>query len=645
MKTIIFTMKRAKKATFLYILLCSFLFIFLGLVDVYADAPEYNTDEYNINIVINKDNTFEYTEMIDVDFKTPSRGIYRNIPRSGRYSIKNIKVNGYDYKVFNKNRNKVIRIGSPDKFIEGKKQYTIKYTIKGYYQSKGDYLYLDVFPSGWETPIGKVNAHIKFPKDFPMNNLKIYSGKYGDKDLYYGDINIDNDNKTVDFYAENMPDNIGVTIGTDLPNNYWQDVNKKGGFTSLIILLSLIAIVALRLTAGRNPRITEVVEFNPPEDMTPLDIGYVIDGTVDKKDISSMIFYLANKGYITIKEVAENSFEFILRDYPKDEKNSVKLFFDGIFNDGASEGQEDIGKTVDPEKIGSGVADKLVNITGAVEAQFVGENKIFSKKSKTADIVSKTIFFIANILVYIVYKFYTGIDTDEPVSVFVEIFLGLLFASIITAGMFYFVRLYYRKYSGKKASTGLKLTLFSLPYILISFGMAYFTCVRESSIDSIKVFTVYMMFLIASPIFISGMRSRTSENARLMGRILGFKNFISTAEIAKLEELIEGDPDYFYNILPYAYIFGLTKKWANKFDNILDDKHPDWYESDKNVYVPGLMNTAYFATMMNSVSKDMIGTMNIKDTDGFGGFSGGGFSGGGGGFTGGGFGGGGGGAW
>lgn len=645
MKTIIFTKKRAKKATFLYILLCSFLFIFLGLVDVYADAPEYNTDEYNINIVINKDNTFEYTEMIDVDFKTPSRGIYRNIPLSGRYSIKDIKVNGYDYKVFNKNRNKVIRIGSPDKFIEGKKQYTIKYTIKGYYQSKGDYLYLDVFPSGWETPIGKVNAHIKFPKDFPMNNLKIYSGKYGDKNLYYGDVNIDKDNNTVDFYAENMPDNIGVTIGTDLPNNYWQDVNKKGGFTSLIILLSLIAIVALRLTAGRNPRITEVVEFNPPEDMTPLDIGYVIDGTVDKKDISSMIFYLANKGYITIKEVAENSFEFILRDYPKDDKKSVKLFFDGIFNDGASEGQEDIGKTVDPEKIGSGVADKLVDITGTVEAQFVGENKIFSKKSKTADIVSKTIFFIANILVYIVYKFYTGIDTDEPVSVFVEIFLGLLFASIITAGMFYFVRLYYRKYSGKRISTVLKFTLFLLPYIIVSFGMAYFTCLRESSIDNIKVFIVYMVFLLSAPIFISGMRSRTSENARLMGRILGFKNFISNAELAKLEELIEVDPDYFYNILPYAYIFGLTKKWANKFDNILDDKHPDWYESDENVYVPGLMNTAYFATMMNSVSKDMIGTMNIKDTDGSFGFSGGGFSGGGGGFTGGGFGGGGGGAW
>lgn len=643
MKTIIFTRKRAK-ATFLYVLLCSFLFIFIGSTGVYADAPIYDTDRYDIEIVVNKDNSFDYTEKIDVDFQSESRGIYRNIPRSGRYSIKDIDVKGYDYKVYNKERNKVIRIGSPDKFIDGKKEYVIKYKIRGYAQAKGDYLYLDVFPSGWGSQVTKVNAHIIFPHDFPLQDLKTYSGNYKDKGLSYGNVSIDEENHTLDFYAENMPANTGVTIGTNLPKNYWQDVKTKGGYTMFIIPLLFIIIVALRLTAGRNPRITDVVEFNPPEDMTPMEIGYVIDGTVDNKDISSMIFYLANKGYITIREIAKNSFEFVLKNHPKDEKNSVKLFFDGIFSDGASEGEVDKGETVDPNEIGSRLSDKVINIKGAVEAGFVGENRIFSKKSKMADNVSKTIFFIANIVVYMVYKFYTGIDTDDTASVIIEILFGLIYAAIITIGMLYIVRLYYRKYSGKKGSTGLKLTLFSLPYILISFGMAYFTCGRESSIDSIKVFTVYMMFLIASPIFISGMRSRTDENARLMGRILGFKNFISNAEISKLEELIEEDPDYFYNILPYAYIFGLTKKWASKFDGILKDNSPDWYESDNDLYVPGLMNTAYVASVMNSVSKDMIGTMNTVDSEGSGGFfSGGGF--GGGGFTGGGFGGGGGGAW
>ena len=36
----------------------------------------------------------------------------------------------------------------------------------------------------------------------------------------------------------------------------------------------------------------------------------------------------------------------------------------------------------------------------------------------------------------------------------------------------------------------------------------------------------------------------------------------------KLEALVEENPHYFYDILPYTYVLNISKKWINKFENI-----------------------------------------------------------------------------
>ena len=41
-----------------------------------------------------------------------------------------------------------------------------------------------------------------------------------------------------------------------------------------------------------------------------------------------------------------------------------------------------------------------------------------------------------------------------------------------------------------------------------------------------------------------------------------------TAEKDKLESLVEKNPHYFYDILPYTYVLNISKKWIRKFENI-----------------------------------------------------------------------------
>ena len=146
----------------------------------------------------------------------------------------------------------------------------------------------------------------------------------------------------------------------------------------------------------------------------------------------------------------------------------------------------------------------------------------------------------------------------------------------------------------------------------------------------------------------------TRQDVRLYGRILGFKDFIETAELDKLNTLIEEDPKYFFNIIPYAYVFGLTDKWINKFESI-NTKMPEIYTDIKttkrimtgytNDMTRGLSHSRHLASEEDARQQRYI-SENYRDISSYinehthttshhdswtsgGGFSGGGFSGGG----------------
>ena len=61
------------------------------------------------------------------------------------------------------------------------------------------------------------------------------------------------------------------------------------------------------------------------------------------------------------------------------------------------------------------------------------------------------------------------------------------------------------------------------------------------------------------------MTRRTEYGDKILEKTLGFKEFINTAEKDKLETMFESNPDYFYNILPYAMVLGLSSKWVEAF--------------------------------------------------------------------------------
>ncbi len=153
------------------------------------------------------------------------------------------------------------------------------------------------------------------------------------KDRYLGvEYHIDKNKNVIRITGENLIQGTGVTLRADLPEGYWVDPANHDWLIYLLfgILIGIPVLMCLLwLLFGRDPKIIKTVEFYPPEGMTPAEIGYVIDGVIDNKDIVSMITYYASKGYLSIQEYeAMKTTKFMvkkLKDIDSSEKRFAKL--------------------------------------------------------------------------------------------------------------------------------------------------------------------------------------------------------------------------------------------------------------------------------------------------------------------------------
>ena len=89
---------------------------------------------------------------------------------------------------------------------------------------------------------------------------------------------------------------------------------------------------------GKDDKVIETVEFYPPDGFNSLEVGFLYKGYADNKDITSLLIYLANKGYIKITESQRKSlfskykdFKITrLKEYDGDNVNE-ELFLKGLF--------------------------------------------------------------------------------------------------------------------------------------------------------------------------------------------------------------------------------------------------------------------------------------------------------------------------
>ncbi len=185
---------------------------------------------------------------------------------------------------------------------------------------------------------------------------------------------------------------------------------------------------------------------------------------------------------------------------------------------------------------------------------------------------------------------------------------------------------FYRKSLGTGSLTFRVIVWLLIYFVYMStlINSLYFAGKGEGEMYLLIILVVYT---VAMPLLLSNIQSRTEYNRKVYGEILGFKEFIETAELDRINELVESEPSYFYNILPYAYVLGLTDKWINKFNTIKIPEHAGFSSYNATTFDYMRMNM-----IMNSIQHSTYSGIAAAHADsggGIGGFGGGGFSGGG----------------
>lgn len=591
---------------------------------VFASTEGYTIKNYDIDMVVNEDNTFDITEKIDVYFDMAKHGIYRKIPlrnsvkrldgtsSSNRAKISNIKVSE-EYSISQSNGYKILQIGSSSKTLTGEHSYIIKYTynIGNDPLKNADELYFNLIGTEWDTTIEKVSFNITMPKEFDSSSLGFSSGRYATVDSSNVIYSV-NENVINGFTKDELAKGEALTVRLTLPEGYFIEQKRNYALPIGIAVLGIICVtISYKLWKkyGKDRKPVQTVEFYPPDGVNSAELEFLYKGKASNNGIISLLIYLADKGYLKIEETEEKRMFGTskvvkickLREY--DGENSAEAtFFNGLF------ANKDIVTLED-------LQEKFYLTIAKVSSKINSKSNREKIYDKTAG--KKAIFpILMAVLIFV-------LITIIPLAEIGEL-EALPFATLFPSfGYIVIILVTTSKSSSKSAK------IFSIIWVLGFAGIPILGIVLPILLEDKIYLITYIIGTISSIIlgfFAAIMPRRTEYGTEMLGKIMGFKAFLETAEKTKLEALVMENPTYFFDILPYTYALGISNKWIKQFETIAIEP-PDWY------YCPDGFTYHRFERFMydtmRPINRAMVSSPQPESSGGFSGGSGGGFSGGG----------------
>lgn len=560
----------------LYTALLVFILFLLPCFSAFADTSDYNDfiiNNYDVKIDVGEDNILHVTENIDVYFNTERHGIYRNIPR--RFNV--VRENGTSDKAKIKIKN-----------FECSDNYEMDDSIGEYSIQIGD---------ADEYVIGEHKYQLSYDYIIGLDLLE------GADELYFNIIGTEWNTRIKNVSFEiNMPKDfdkskIGFSagyageVGTEIVE-YTVNENTITGYTTMPLGYSNGLTVRIELPEGyfifdnaKQNMIAAVLVIIPAFVLIAVFVIWSIFGK-DKKVVDVVEFYPPKdtncvgvaywyKGMVSGEDVVPLLIELANEGYLTIEEDNASGY--------------------------SYIIRRVKTYDGDDESKKTFMLGLFKRGDTTYKARLENDFYIYIDKIKLMYN-----TSDNRKKVFDKksLVMRMVCWFFSVAAVFLNFKIY--------------IDTYHTPACNIAFAAGLAVCV--------------LAFILS--FFV---RKRTDDGHMVLQQIEGFKTFLETAEKERLEELVEENPEYFYDILPYAYVLGVSKKWIKKFESIAIEP-PNWCHVDHRD-----LGYLYF---INSTLKNCSSTMQSRPVEtgsGSGSVSGGGFSGGG--VSGGGFGGGGGGSW
>ncbi len=665
------------KIAFLVSMLMLLLFSLSGCGTTIDDyVPEFNSryyiNNYEVNIVIGEDNKYEINEKITATFFNNVNGIIRTLPieqtigvpnENGKRSIKN-----YEFEISNFHMN-----NDDGAYVE--EGYSGDYSMKAYYlhlpysmggmpaegeefdsytfdfsytydlgldrDTSKDFVYFNIIGSSVDTHIGNVDFSITFPKEVTeeyRDKLIFYAGRYGQNtegtevEYTYNNENgryilegsySAHSEYIYDFYSYGeyvapvaLYYGEALTVYQPLSEGYF-DVSRSYTFdiVLLVILLALIIVLIVFYVMHRRKHdIIDVVEFKAPDGLTPTEAGYIIDRTVSGDDITSLIVYWASKGYVEIQEKEKKIYIKKLKNLGN-AKEHERLFFNAIFTS---------DQPIDTSTLKS-------------VSPFIGQKISNSIKKEGKKYFNPSVdrYYHLTLIAVLVAMVLTIIRIDLQSLNYLFMFLKILLAVVGVALLWRLPNIEKYKHKQKAKKFWAKKIILLVLYVACYIGIILMS---ESYCDPFFMRIFIPLVPIALFFIYPYFEQYTAKGREYLGRLRGLKQYIEVAEKDMMEAMIKENPTLFYDVLPYAYVLGVSDVYMKKFESIPLES-PTWLVTDNilSLYMTiWLMNRSMATlgvlvgqTMASALVKEIAKIATAATISNIGGGGGGGFSGGG----------------
>lgn len=595
-----------------------------GAQKVYAaGAYDFEFTTFNVNYDIRADRTMDVTLDLGVHYLGyASTGIMHDIPVNAGDRVRNIKAyeldefgaeQHLDYNVKREYAGLItVDMGDYSNKTDETHFYRIKYEYAITKPRAKNAIFLNAVGFGSDGEINDVNVTLKLPDG--LDYAKRYSNESGEGD----GVAVTPVNGVISIHYDYLPAREGVTVEMVFNDGV---LSTKADMTPYYVIIAGCVILgllfAVKFLSFNKDGLSPVSDTQAPAGVDPLVMGKLIDNRVDQSDVTSLIFYWANKGYLKIDLHDESDIELIriMQHLPESAPKHQHIMYEGLFKSG------------DIVKINS-LSQSFYRVVEAVTKEVNAENsKLYDGKSMGVAVLFALIGGLLMCLTPIILTIMT-----ISFKLFTIVPLFMIIPAFIVFALTQSVKYNTLKYGKKKiimmyAGVALLSLVFTAVYALVI--PSYYI----ELIPKIILCVIGFAIVILSTTIIS----RTEAYTEKLNHIVGFRDFIKYAEKDQLEALLEGNPEYYYQVLPYAIVLGVSDIWENKFA-ALTVPPPTW---TTNSYMDDMFSIVMFNSVIRRANLNMVNNFVSRPSSGsysgggghgggsFGGFSGGGHGGGG----------------
>ena len=535
-----------------------FLVLFMFPALVKAESVEYTLfDSY---IKVNQDRTLDITEEYKPYFienttsTTRIIGLNPSIIRPNKSRVYSSTLisdisSSIKNKQTKKNNSQIINFK-----VNGLQDSVKDYTLNYKYNLGKDELYYSIVKN-LDAPISNLTFTLEFPTN--IENAKIYFAIDNKYNLNRDDISYEvKDNKITGALNILLSNNQSFSIYVELPDNYFKGATDNFNYSNyLYIIIPFICFLLVYLfyrKYGRGISLNIKRKDTIYNNFDSAEIGYLYKGKLEEMSLTSLVIYLATKGYLKIVEHddgyklgKDNTFHFIkLKDYDKNNA-AQELLFNELFRDRDKTELKDIEyHFADTFKEARNMLDNEDNY-----------KKMFFVGLKQIKIISAFLIVLSLIV-------------NNVRSIYLVTNSYLLIAPIVLAMIFGLYVVLVSNMTGLiKAIVGTIILTLSL-YIGISPIIVQKHFLIIYIIESILIALMCLLFKKLS--------ERTKFGTEVLGETYGLKYYLETITKEELKNKIEENPNYFYDMIPYACTLDSLESWMRSGKDIVTEA-PSWY--------------------------------------------------------------------